>query len=102
MATAAKPKPKNVPTRSEVARMTVALGFASNPTRVLVLFHLGAGEADVGGIVAAVGMTQPAVSHHLRLMRAARLAECRRQGKHNFYSLTAAGERLLRAARELL
>jgi ArsR family transcriptional regulator len=31
--------------------------------------------------------SQPAVSHHLALLRVAGIIECRRDGKHNFYHL---------------
>jgi DNA-binding transcriptional ArsR family regulator len=39
-------------------------------------------------------MSQPAVSHHLALLRHGGIIDCRRQGKNNFYSLTDLGERL--------
>jgi ArsR family transcriptional regulator len=32
-----------------------------------------------------LGQSQPAVSHHLALLRVAELIESRRDGKHNFY-----------------
>ena len=31
--------------------------------------------------------SQPAVSHHLALLRVAGLIDCRRDGKHNFYHI---------------
>ena len=31
--------------------------------------------------------SQPAVSHHLRLMRDAKIVHCERRGKNNFYSV---------------
>jgi ArsR family transcriptional regulator len=31
--------------------------------------------------------SQPAVSHHLALLKMAGLIECRRDGKHNFYHI---------------
>jgi DNA-binding transcriptional ArsR family regulator len=37
------------------------------------------------------------VSHHLALLRHAQIVASRRQGKHNFYSLTDAGIALVRA-----
>jgi ArsR family transcriptional regulator len=35
----------------------------------------------------ALGQSQPAVSHHLALLRGEHLIECRREGKHNYYRL---------------
>jgi ArsR family transcriptional regulator len=34
-----------------------------------------------------LGQSQPAVSHHLALLRVSGLIESRREGKHNFYSV---------------
>jgi ArsR family transcriptional regulator len=36
-----------------------------------------------------LGQSQPAVSHHLALLRVSGLIESRREGKHNFYSVRA-------------
>jgi ArsR family transcriptional regulator len=42
---------------------------------------------SVGEIVDALNVTQPTVSHHLSLLRAARLVNVRREGKQVFYTL---------------
>jgi DNA-binding transcriptional ArsR family regulator len=39
--------------------------------------------------------SQPAVSHHLALLRHGRLIEPRRDGKHNYYGLTEKGRALV-------
>ncbi len=52
--------------------------------RVLVLLAQG-GELHVTELCERLGQSQPAVSHHLALMRVAGLIEARRAGKHNFY-----------------
>jgi ArsR family transcriptional regulator len=44
-------------------------------------------EMNVRTFVGLLGQTQPAVSHHLALLREAGMIECRRSGKHNFYHL---------------
>src|SRR5688572_12242146 len=54
--------------------------------RILRLF-IESGEHHVRALCDKLGQSQPAVSHHLALMRTAGLIECRRQGKHNFYRL---------------
>jgi DNA-binding transcriptional ArsR family regulator len=52
-------------------------------------------ERNVSELCADLGtQSQPAVSHHLALLRHGRLIEPRRSGKHNFYYLTDAGREL--------
>ena len=45
---------------------------------------------NVGEIVAALEVSQPTVSHHLSLLKAAGLVRVRREGKQAFYSLDQA------------
>jgi ArsR family transcriptional regulator, arsenate/arsenite/antimonite-responsive transcriptional repressor len=42
---------------------------------------------NVGEIVAALNVTQPTVSHHLAILRAADLVQARREGKQTYYTL---------------
>ena len=42
-------------------------------------------ELNVRTLCELLGQSQPAVSHHLALLRMAGLIECRRDGKHNYY-----------------
>ena len=49
-----------------------------------VLSH---GELCVSDIAAALGMTQSAVSHQLKLLRMANQVKARREGKSIYYSL---------------
>jgi len=59
-------------------------------TRLRILVHLARnGEAHVRSLCELVDQSQPAVSHHLALMRAAGLLVCRREGKHNFYRVVS-------------
>ncbi|RUL87472.1 ArsR/SmtB family transcription factor [Tautonia sociabilis] len=67
----------------------------SDPTRLQVLMLLSEKERNVSELCAdLVSTSQPAVSHHLALLRHGRLIEPRRQGKHNYYYLTDAGREL--------
>ena len=59
----------------------------ADPTRVRIVGLLAHTELCVGDLCLVLGMSQPAVSHHLRLLRTLRLVEARKQGKHVFYSL---------------
>jgi ArsR family transcriptional regulator len=45
------------------------------------------GELNVGEICTRLGQPQPAVSHHLALLRVAGAIEARRAGKHIYYSV---------------
>ncbi len=59
-------------------------------SRLRILLTLAQeGEQNVSALCARLGQSQPAVSHHLTRMRRCGLISCRRQGKHNFYSLAA-------------
>jgi len=67
----------------------------SDPTRLQVLMLLSKKERNVSELCGDLGtQSQPAVSHHLALLRHGRLIEPRRMGKHNFYYLTDAGREL--------
>ena len=60
----------------------------SDETRLRILLYLGREqELHVTALCTRLDQSQPAVSHHLALLREAKLIEARRDGKHNFYSL---------------
>jgi DNA-binding transcriptional ArsR family regulator len=59
----------------------------ADPSRLRVLSALGSGELCVCDLVAALGMSQSAVSHQLAVLRGARLVRYRREGKMVLYSL---------------
>ena len=58
-----------------------------DPTRVRLVDALTHGERCVCDLAALLGLTESAVSHQLRLLRAARLVRARRAGRMAFYSL---------------
>ncbi len=60
----------------------------SDETRLRILMYLlRHGELHVSALCEKLGQSQPAVSHHLALLRVAGVIEPRRDGKHNFYSV---------------
>ena len=60
----------------------------ADETRLKILmFLLRERELHVSALCERLNQSQPAVSHHLALLRAAGLIEPRRDGKHNFYSV---------------
>ncbi len=60
------------------------LGTAS---RVQILGRLREGGCSVGELTAAVQMSQPAVSHQLRILRDLNLVVGSRTGRHTIYGL---------------
>jgi len=58
-----------------------------DPTRVRILDALARAETPVCDLAEALGVTQSAVSHQLRLLRSMRLVRSRRDGRHVYYAL---------------
>ena len=58
-----------------------------DPTRLRILFSCIARARSVGDIAASLGLSQSLVSHHLRLLRGARLVRGERRAKQVFYAL---------------
>src|SRR5438067_13346380 len=57
-------------------------------TRLRIIYYLmQQNEMNVRTFCRLLRQSQPAVSHHLALLRAAGVIDCRRDGKHNFYRL---------------
>ncbi len=59
----------------------------ADPSRLRIISALSHHELNVTTLAALVGMSQPATSHHLRLLRTQRLVRVRREGRQTFYAL---------------
>ncbi len=60
----------------------------ADETRLRILFFLlEKRELNVRTLCDLLELSQPAVSHHLALLRVDGLIECRRDGKHNYYRI---------------
>jgi ArsR family transcriptional regulator, arsenate/arsenite/antimonite-responsive transcriptional repressor len=60
----------------------------ADETRLKILMGLlREGEMHVSAMCDMLDQSQPAVSHHLALLRVAGIIEPRRDGKHNYYSV---------------
>lgn len=60
----------------------------SAPLRLAIIDALTAGPAAVHALVAASGESQPLISQHLRVLRAAKLIRVQTRGRERVYSLT--------------
>lgn len=70
-----------------VDRVAMLFRLLGDPTRVRLLDTLTQGERCVCDLAALAGMSESAVSHQLRLLRAARLVRVRREGRMAYYAL---------------
>jgi len=71
-----------------VRELTQVFKLLSDETRLRILLYLAQNnELHVTDLCNRLGQSQPAVSHHLALLRVSGLIESRREGKHNFYSV---------------
>jgi len=86
----------------QARRASILLKHVSDPTRLQVILLLAEGERHVGALCAQLSQSQPAVSHHLALLRHGGIIAPRRQGKNNFYSLTDTGRALADVVRGLI
>ena len=78
---------ENMPDTAAIERVSAAFKAISEPSRLKILFALRQGEMCVYHIVEAVGGTQSAVSHQLRILRDNHVIKSRRDGQNIVYSL---------------
>lgn len=74
----------------------------ADATRAAIVILLADAPTHVGAICAALAMSQPAVSHHLALLRHGGIVEPTRDGKNNIYSLTKRGAKMGKHVQQLL
>lgn len=76
-----------MPEQRDIQRASELLKAIGYPVRMNILSALSAGELCVCDMQEILGMSQSAVSHQLRNLRAANLVKHRRGGKQVYYSL---------------
>ncbi len=59
----------------------------ADPTRLRIISALADTDLCVGALAEALGMSQSAVSHQLRMLRHLRLVRCRKDGRQVYYTL---------------
>ena len=77
-----------MPDRKVVAKeLADIFKITANPDRIRIIEELRSGEKDVNTLVELLELPGPRVSQHLALMRAHRIVEERREGRHHYYHL---------------
>jgi DNA-binding transcriptional ArsR family regulator len=64
------------------------LKVLASPRRLEILHRLAEGPIDVGRLAEELGASQPNVSQHLAVMRAAGIVEAAREGREMHYRLS--------------
>ena len=72
---------------AEYSSVSDIFGALSSPVRAAIVHRLTDGEQTVSNLVDALGLSQPLVSQHLRVLRSARLVTTERRGREVAYSL---------------
>lgn len=83
---------RKMPKDKAFEKVSDTFALISDPTRLKILWLLCHCEECVNNIAVAVGMSSPAVSHHLRLLKQAGLLSSRREGKEMYYKLAETAE----------
>ena len=78
---------ETLPEETELYDLAELFKVFGDSTRIRILFVLFEAEVCVCDLAAALGMTQSAISHQLRILKGNKLVKSRRAGKSVFYSL---------------
>jgi DNA-binding transcriptional ArsR family regulator len=84
-----------LPDSSSLHALTSLFGALADPTRLRIAASLERGELCVCDIAAAIGLSESATSHQLRVLRDLGLVRPRRAGRMVFYSLDDAHVRIM-------
>lgn len=78
---------ETIPAEEELYNLADFFKVFADSTRIRILYVLLCSETCVCDIAQLLNMTQPAISHQLRMLKDMNLVKARRAGKTIFYSL---------------
>jgi len=81
------PIPSSILDEHTAAHVAELFRAFSDTSRVRILFALTTQEMNVNALAELVGISDSAVSHHLRSLRQMRLVQARRDGKEVYYRI---------------
>lgn len=79
---------ENMPTTESFQEVSILFQQLGDGSRLRILWLLCHCEECVTNIAAALNMSKPAVSHHLRILKDNKLIESRREGKEVYYKIS--------------
>jgi DNA-binding transcriptional ArsR family regulator len=71
---------------TDIAQLADLFHLLGDPTRLRIVLSCLPAPIAVGDIATQLQLSSSLVSHHLRLLRAARIVKSERQGKQVFYT----------------
>jgi ArsR family transcriptional regulator, virulence genes transcriptional regulator len=87
----------------DIARLAAFLAAMSNINRLGILHALREGEKPVHVLVDELGLSQSALSQHLKILRAHEIVSRRQQAQQSFYSIRRdVGSQLISTLTEML
>ncbi|MBK8520966.1 MAG: winged helix-turn-helix transcriptional regulator [Chitinophagaceae bacterium] len=73
-----------------------AVSAVADPYRMSILQELSKkGEIRCCDVVELTGLSQPTCSHHIKLLADSELIDCRKQGRHNIFTLNKENFKML-------
>ena len=73
-----------------------AVSAVADPYRMSILQELSKkGEIRCCDVVCLTGLSQPTCSHHIKLLADSELIACRKQGRHNIFTLNKENFKIL-------
>lgn len=79
------PQAVSITSDDRVVPLADLFRLLGDPTRLRIVLACVEQKRAVGAIAESLGLSASLVSHHLRLLRAARIVRAERQGKQVFY-----------------
>ncbi len=76
-----------LPSAEQLYPLAEIFKLLGEPARLKLLLACQSGQQNVGMLAARAELSQPLASHHLRLLKAARLLRSSRDGQQIFYHL---------------
>ncbi len=73
--------------KEHINDLASTLNILGDPIRLKIVFDLMDHDCSVTGLMQHVNISQPLVSHHLRILRDARIVKATKLGKQVIYSL---------------
>lgn len=76
--------------RDQTTELAETFGLLADPTRLSIVIACMEHKRSVGDIAESLGLSASLTSHHLRLLRSARILKSERRGKQVFYTMADA------------